>query len=103
MLFLHSPPPPPVVIFPGPATYPAQKVPLPDRWIPGSWGWAWRLKETVLGRPKPITLDAGIIEFTGPTESVLSRLSLRAPSLAGTNGLGVWPLGDSQLKLLRER
>ena len=54
----------------------------------------------VLGRPKPITLDAVIIEFIGSPESVLSGLSLTGPSLAGTNSLGVWVLSDRELKLL---
>src|SRR5262245_60431712 len=54
---------PAVVVMPLPYKIPAQKVPLPDRWIPRSWGWLWRLKQRVLGPAKVIQIETAIFEL----------------------------------------
>src|SRR5712675_190954 len=99
----HRPPPPPpaVVVFPLPYQIPSQKIPLPDRWIPRNWGWAWRLKETALGRAKPITLGAAIFDLSGPEEPAPAYLPSRPPAYTNTNGLQIWILQDSELAALR--
>src|SRR6266576_3830980 len=71
-LFHRPPPPSPaIIVFPLPYQIPHTKVPLPDRWIPRSWGWMWRLKEAVLGRAKPIALGSTVFEVAGQDETAL--------------------------------
>jgi hypothetical protein len=99
----HRPPPPPpaVIVFPLPYQIPSQKAPLPDRWIPRNWGWAWRLKEAALGRAKPITLGAAILDLSGPEETAPAYPPLRTPAYTNKNGLRIWILPDSEMARLR--
>jgi len=99
----HRPPPPPpaVIVFPLPYQIPNQKAPLPDRWIPRNWGWAWRLKEAALGRAKPITLGTAIFDLSGPEETVPAYLPPRPPTYANSNGLQIWILQEGDMAALR--
>lgn len=84
---------------------PAQKVPLPDRWMPvsSSWGWLWRTKEFVLGRAKTVAIDMTMIDFTALTESGLSNLAPGQPGFVDTSGLRVWQLDAIAIETLRRR
>lgn len=105
VVFSHAPPPRPILVLPQPYHPPARRAAWPSRWIPvkPSWGWLWRLKEWVLGRPKPIDLVVAIYEFKAAPESVLAGLALGEPELTHTNGLRIWRLGDAELNALRRR
>ncbi len=98
VVFIFRPSPPvPAVVMPLPNGIPAQKPTLLERSIPPTWGWAWRLKELVFGRIKPITLKAAIMDCRGPSNSVSPLLLLRGPQFATTNGLQVWILSEAEL------
>jgi hypothetical protein len=73
------------------------------RWIPPTWGWFWRLKESLLGRTKVIALNTTIFDCQGLSNDVLSALSLPQPDFSDTNGLQVWVMHDSELGALRRR
>jgi hypothetical protein len=100
----HRPPTlPPVMLFPPGYRISPQKVPIPDRWIPRSWSWLWRVKERVLGRPKTITIGASVVEFTAPPQEVLSGFTLPEPTFTNLSGFSVWIADDALMAALRER
>src|SRR5439155_8413433 len=96
----ESRPPAPVVLLPLPYKAPV-RVPMPDRWIPPSWGWLWRLKESILGKRKVISLDIAGFDLEDRSEAFLSALSLRPPDCADTNGIKVWLIGEAEFAGLR--
>src|SRR5882762_8612302 len=53
----QRPKPPDIVMLPANYVIPPQKAPIPDRWIPLSWGWLWRFKEAVLGKAKVVSME----------------------------------------------
>jgi hypothetical protein len=95
----------PVVVMPLPYSIPRQKVSLFDRWVPRqlSWAWLWRLKETVVGRPKVCDLTATVIDFTRSGEAFLTALPLPKPEFADTTGLSIWLFTEAELSALRPR
>jgi hypothetical protein len=96
-----APPPAEVVFFPLPYHIPNQKVPLPDRWIPRSWGWAWHLKQAVLGRAKSISIRTAVFAIAGQEASALADHPPRPPAFVNTNGLRIWILPEGVLAALR--
>ena len=76
---------------------PPQKPTLIERWIPPTWGWAWRLKELILGRIKPIELKAAIFHYGDLSNSVSPLFLLGEPQFANTNGLQIWILSEDEL------
>ena len=92
----------PVIVMPLPYTIPRQKVSLFDRWVPrrASWGWLWRLKETLLGRPKVCDLTATVVDFAGSGESFLTSHPLPTPAFTDANGLRIWLLSQTELSTL---
>ena len=85
---------------------PPPKVSLFAKWVPFSWGWAWRLRDwglAVLGQKKTIKVDAAVIDCQSFAESTLSALAPGAPEYTGTNGLRIWIVRDPDLKSLRKR
>jgi len=98
LVFIFRPSPPATaIVMPLPNGIPAQKPTLLERWIPPTWGWAWRLKELILGRSKPITLKAALFDFGGSSNLVSPLFLLREPQFANTNGLQVWILSENEL------
>jgi len=93
------------------ATYkiPPVKLPIPDRWIPQSWGWLWRVKEAVLGKAKVVNLDVAKYELDSVVlgmqvnaDPELGRL-LNHVDFANTNGQKVWLLPNSKIRELQKR
>lgn len=73
------------------------------RWIPPTWGWFWRLKETLLGRKENILLHSTIFECRALSNPPSASLSLGEPQFKDASGLEVWLLGESELASLRRR
>jgi hypothetical protein len=98
-------PPAPLVVMDPSYKIPRQKVSLFDRWVPmrPGWGWLWRLKETIVGRRKIITLEGAVWDLSGISESALSGLCPAQPDFSGTNGLKAWLLSNTGLVELRAR
>jgi hypothetical protein len=100
----RQPRPPPIIIFAQPYSFLHQKPSLFDRLLPQnpSWAWLWRMRYAVLGKPKSLTIDSAIVEFTSSADP-LQNLSLRAPDSAGPGGVQVWLLDNAELKAVRRR
>src|SRR4051794_11754647 len=92
----------PIVVLPFPYSIPPQKGPLPDRWIPRSWGWLWRTKEIILGRPRIVTLQPSVFEFIHPADSLLVDHVLGTPGFQNTNGLKIWLAPQPLIRELRQ-
>jgi hypothetical protein len=92
----------PVILMTPPYRIPAQHLSLFERYVPrrASWGWLWRLEETVMGRPRVCEFTATVVDVTGAGDSFLTNRPLPAPTLTATNGLRVWLLGEADLKAL---
>src|SRR5690242_5772820 len=76
---------PPVVALSQPYHMP---VSLSDRlqgWIPVSWGWFWRLRQTVLGRAKPVNVRGEVVEVVDSSAEFTANLGLGAPIFSDTN------------------
>lgn len=102
-LFLMVRPEPPatVILMPLAAAIPPLELPLPDRWIPRSWGWLWRLKYALLGELKAVTFEVKVIDFAGSSESVRANYSLGPSNFEDRNRMRVWLLGDDDVRSLR--
>jgi hypothetical protein len=108
-LSAHKKEAPRVTFLPRGSTIPAQKVPLPDRWIPRTWGWLWRAKEAVLGKAKVVNLNLAVYELDtvvlgmqANAEPELGRL-LTHPDFTSTNGQKVWLLPNTRVRELQKR
>jgi hypothetical protein len=92
----------PVTVMALPYRIPPEKGSLFDVMIPRrpSWGWVWRLKETVLGRPKTCDLGATVVKFEGSGESFLASHPLPPPAFADAKGLKIWLLRPHEIDAL---
>jgi len=72
------------------------------RWIPPSWTWVWRLKESVLGRRRAVRVHTTFIEYGALTTFERSGLATGQAQWTDTNGLQIWILGKRQLSAFRE-
>jgi len=75
---------------------PAQKPSLFERLVPFSWGWLWRLKDSIFKR-ETILLETVVIDGRYLSKGTLADLSLGNPVFTDTNGLKVWIASDSKL------
>lgn len=100
---LHRSPVPPTIIIPLSAKLPPNDMAWSYRYIPGSWGWLWRLKSHLSGPPRTILIEADIIDLNNPPEAFLSDLLKGGTELANTNGIRAISFIPSELKNLRQR
>lgn len=91
-----------VQFLPADSKIPAQPVSFFDRHVPISWGWLWRLHDTIRGPLATILLDTEIFDCTEISESAMATLLLE-PALAETNGLGGWILDGPTLTDLKQQ
>ena len=74
--------------------------PFPDRLIPRSWGWAWRLRDSIVGKRTPVNFDAQMLRLTNAALLADLRQLLPQATLV-TNGLSMWSLDDAHLESAR--
>lgn len=76
---------------------------MPDRWIPTTWGWLWRLRYALLGKPATIQIEGKLVRLASSSDPRLAgALSGHAP-LTASNGVCAWILPDGELRELRCR
>ena len=73
--------------------------PFPDRLIPKSWGWAWRLRDSIFGKRTPVNFDAQMLELKDAAR--LGDLGHLPAATLVTNGLSLWTLEDAHLENAR--
>jgi hypothetical protein len=95
--------PPPVVLLQN--GFPKYKPTLFERCVPvkPGWGWAWKIREFVMGRARTIDLAVVVLEYPELSEKALPGLPLEKASYADTNGFQVWLLGNPDLSGATER
>jgi hypothetical protein len=76
-----------------------------ERFVPmkPGWGWVWKLREFVVGRPKRIDMTITVMDCPELSGVRLPGLPLEQASYTNTNGLQVWILADSDLSGMTER
>jgi hypothetical protein len=91
---------PEVVLLPSDYSIQAPPLPVPDRWIPPTWGWLWRLRYTLLGKPLTVDIDTELIEFGEPRQPPIQTALAGRALTASTNGVFAWILSEDELKAL---
>lgn len=94
ILGLRNPELPPVILLP-PGTAITHN-PIPDRWIPRSWGWMWRARDSIFGRRTRVNFDAQILRLTEP--SLPAWLEQLPPPALVTNRLRIWNLNPADFQ-----
>jgi len=69
-----------------------------SRLPPSAQHFGYRVKQGLFGSPEQINLNASILHFELPAQTICSKLSLGKADLAGTNGLQVWILATNDLQ-----
>lgn len=77
--------------------------PIPDRWIPMSWGWLWRLRYALLGRVPVIDVTSDFIRLTDVSPLDVAKMIAPDVPHAEANGIHAWILPDSALRALSNR
>jgi len=95
LLFEH-PEPPSVLLLPEMVSL--KYNPLPDRWIPAKWGWLWRMRDFLLGKRLPVSINA---QFVRLSDSALQTWQRPVPALA-THNLQIWILDATHLAGLQK-
>jgi hypothetical protein len=92
-----STPPPEVTILPPDYSVPAPPLPIPDRWIPMTWDWLWRLRSAVLPANPTIDIETKLVRLSNSAKSSLVEgLEGRTP-FANSNGVHAWVLSEQDL------
>jgi len=96
----NRPMPPFVTVLPPDHSIPPPPLRMPDRWIPMHWGWLWKLRYAVLGKPASANLGTTLFRFHELQTPQLQQLFAgRAPFLF-TNGVRAWMIADAEVKSL---
>lgn len=89
--------PPAVTILPPDYVIPSPAMPLPDRWIPMNWGWLWKLRYALLGKPPVIDIETKLLRLGEISDSHLQgALAARVPH-SMSNGVRAFVLPESAL------
>jgi hypothetical protein len=77
-------------------------MPIPDRWIPMTWGWLWRTKYALLGKPTVLQLNPQVVTLAAAAKPLLWELLKTRTPLAETNGVRGWVIPDGEINSLLE-
>jgi len=90
---------PSIQFLPGAAGIPSRVATAFERWVPMSWSWLWRLRDSIRGPLPGILIDAKVIDCSKIPEQSLMDL-IRPSALAQTNGMRGWILDNASLETL---
>lgn len=79
--------------FPGPAL---------DRLIPARWGWLWKLRYAVFGKPASVEVEHVLFRFSPDVEGPFLDASAR-PALVTSNGVSAWVMELEDATKLKKR
>jgi hypothetical protein len=96
-VFYRSTPvtPPPITLLPLSYQIVLPKAPWPEKWIPPTWGWLWRIHDSILGRHKTTLIRAQVFQINGDMGAFPSSLALPTPALTGPGGVCAWLVSNA--------
>ncbi|HEV7927658.1 MAG TPA: hypothetical protein VGR14_20065 [Verrucomicrobiae bacterium] len=77
--------------------------PWHEKWIPPTWGWLWRIHDSVFGRHKVTVIRAQVFEISGKMNTLQSSLALPTPPLTGPGGVCAWLVSNADWGFLLRR
>jgi hypothetical protein len=98
-----SAPSPEATILPPDHSIPAPPLPIPDRWIPMTWGWLWRLRSAVLPANPTIDIETKLVRLTNSDKPLLDETLEGHTPLISSNGVHAWIGSEEQLDALARR
>jgi len=101
-LLLFRPLRPAIVIGPLPDGWPGSKISLADRVMGAMPIWLWRLRDSLMGPAKRISLRLTVVDCQGLSELELSALGRDANKFTAEDGKAGWLLPNSKLESLRQ-
>lgn len=78
-----------VTILPSSHAIDALPGPALDRLIPARWGWLWKLRYAVFGKPTSVEVEHTLIQFGPDVEGSFLDVTAR-PALVTSNGVSAW-------------
>src|SRR6266568_4683374 len=104
ILLRHKTTPPPAILFmPMTNAFANVTLPIPDRWIPRTWGWLWRTKSFLFGQPRSVMLEGTVLRLDFVPMERQETWFPKPEKQAETNELRLCILGESELRDLRQR
>jgi hypothetical protein len=100
-----EPPQPPIIVMAVPYRIVPTAGPIPDRWLPRSpgWGWLWKLRYALLGKPRTIDLISRIMAFAPGSLAEAERVLSNGAPMVQTNGVSGWVVQADEVGSLRAR
>jgi hypothetical protein len=66
-----------------------------EAWIPTTWGWLWRIHDSILGRPKATLIRIHVFQIDSDMSAFPSPLGLRGSALTGPGGVCAWAVSNA--------
>lgn len=92
-----------VTILPPGHVIQAMPGPTLDRFIPARWGWLWKLRYAVFGKPATVEVEHTFFQFSSDAEGVALRTLKTLPVLVSSNGLSGWVIELPGATVLKDR
>ena len=92
-----------VTVFPSDYSVPAPPMPIPDRWIPMTWGWLWRVRSALLPANPTSDIETKLVRLTHSDKALLSEALEGRTPLTSSNGVHAWILSEQELDVFSRR
>lgn len=96
-------PPMPIQFLPFTNTFANVTLPIPDRWIPRTWGWLWRTKTFLLGQPRTVVLSGIILKLDAASPELRDQIFPKSATEVETSEYRISLLGAEDLRELRRQ
>lgn len=77
--------------------------PALDRLIPLSWGWLWKLRYAVFGKPAIVDVEHVLLQLSSDAEEVALQTVNTRPALVTSNGVSAWMIDLDDAKQMKIR
>jgi hypothetical protein len=98
LLMPNPAPQPAVTILPPDYSIPAPPLPIPDRWIPMTWRWLWRLRSAVLPANPTIDIETKLVRLGSSDRPLLVEILDGHTSFIHSNGVQAWIMSEEQFE-----
>jgi hypothetical protein len=93
-------PTPPLTLLPLSYKIVLPPTPWHEKWIPPTWGWLWRIHDSVFGRHKITVIRAQVFQINGKMDTLPLSLALPTPALTGPGGVCAWLVSNADWNVL---